>query len=174
MGYGGGMARNLRVEFEGAIHHVTVRGNNRRNLFVDDKDRVRFLDRLAEEVEIHGVRLYLFCLMSNHVHLVVETPKANVGRFMHGLQTGYAVYFNLRHNESGHLTDTRFGSKLVEGDEYLLQLSRYVHLNPVFVGTVKKLPMAERICQLRKYRWSSYPSYIGKAKEWGFVFLAAP
>ncbi|MFO7535147.1 MAG: transposase, partial [Kiritimatiellia bacterium] len=90
------MARKLRVQFEGAIYHVRLRGVDRRKLFDDDDERARFLKRLAEAVEEYGVRLYLFCLMTNHVHLLVETPKANLSVFMHKLQTAYTVYYNLR------------------------------------------------------------------------------
>lgn len=159
------MPRHLRVEFPGAIYHVTIRGNARQAIFSDDRDRERFLLRLAESVETYGVRLYLFCLMSNHVHLVLETPSANLSRFMQSLETGYTVYHNLRHGTVGHLFQGRYGAKLVEGDEYLLKLSRYVHLNPVYVGRVWKLALKERIACLRNYRWSSYRSYIGKEKE---------
>jgi putative transposase len=163
------MARLLRVEYEGAIHHVTIRGNERRALFGDDADRERFLKRLGELVDEYGVRLYLFVLMTNHVHLVLETPKGNLSRFMHNVQTGYTIYYNLRHDRAGHLMQGRFGDKLVDGDEYLLKLSRYVHLNPVWVGSMKRAAIKERIRHLRCYQWSSYPSYIGRRKRLEFV-----
>ena len=162
------MARLLRVEYPGAIYHVTIRGNNRRALFVDDKDRERFLDRLGEYGEEYGIRIYAYCLMSNHVHLVVETPEANLGRFLHRLQTAYTTYFNLRHEESGHLTQGRYGAKTVEGDEYLLHLVRYVHLNPVFVDGMREKDLPERRKALRAYRWSSYRRYLGR-REGEFV-----
>jgi len=156
------------VEYPGAIYHVTIRGNNRRALFVDDKDRERFLDRLGEYRDEYGIRVYAYCLMSNHVHLVVETPGANLGRFLHRLQTAYTTYFNLRHGETGHLTQGRYGAKAVEGDEYLLKLARYVHLNPVFVGGMRDKDLPERRKALRAYRWSSYRRYLGK-REGEFV-----
>jgi putative transposase len=162
------MARLARVEYEGAIYHVTVRGNNRRDLFRDDRDRERVLAKLAELREEFGIRLYVFCLMTNHVHFVLETPKANLGRFMHKLQTAYTIYFNKRHRESGHVTQGRYKAILVQGDEYLLKLARYVHLNPVFVAGTSQLPLRERIAILRAYRWSSYPHYAGK-QPWSFV-----
>ena len=99
--------------------------------------------------------------MTNHVHLVFETPQANLSQFMHKLETAYTVYFNLRHDECGHLMQDRFKAIPVAGDEYLLKLSRYVHLNPVHVGKFKNLELKERVAELRKYRWSSYRSYIG-------------
>jgi len=163
------MPRQLRVQFPGAIYHVTIRGNGRDDIFVNDHDRERFLRRLAESLETYGVRLYLFCLMSNHVHLVLETPRGNLSRFMQSVETGYTVYYNFRHNRTGHVLQGRYGAKLVEGNEYLLNLSRYVHLNPVFVDKSKNLPLKERIKTLRNYRWSSYPGYAGDCREYEIV-----
>jgi len=164
----------LRVQFEGAIYHVSCRmlGNWRDEqprLFVDDADRERFIERLAERVEQFEIRLYLFVCMTNHFHLVFETPRANCSRFMQSLSTAYTVYYNLRHGRHGHLLDGRYKAKLVEGDEYLLRLSRYVHLNPVQVGSLKEAPLAARIKALRAFEWSSYPSYIGRRKRLDFV-----
>lgn len=148
---------------------IGVWRSERSLLFKDDADRMRFLDSLAERVEQFHVRLYLFVLMANHVHLVFETPEANCSKFMQSLSTAYTVYFNRRHRRHGHLLDGRFKAKLVEGDDYLLALSRYVHLNPVQVGSIKSKPIEERIQALRAWRWSSYPSYIGKSKSLGFI-----
>ena len=103
------MARPLRVEYEGAIYHVTARGNDRRSIFRDDRDRQRFCDRLGDCVEAHEVRLYMFCLMANHIHLMLETPAGNLSQFMHRLQTAYSVYFNRRHQRSGHLFQGSIG-----------------------------------------------------------------
>jgi REP element-mobilizing transposase RayT len=178
------MARQLRVEFPGAIYHVTCRmvgdapplrsygGTGwppERRLFRDDADHERFLERLAERVEQFHVRLYLFVCMTNHFHLVFETPEANCSKFMQSLSTAYTVYYNLRHGRHGHLLDGRYKAKLVEGDDYLLALSRYVHLNPVQISRWKHKPIEERIKTLRAWRWSSYPSYIGKSKALDFV-----
>jgi putative transposase len=163
------MPRHLRVQFPGALYHVTARGNGRQRIFRDVRDRERFLARLGESVDTYGVRLYVFCLMVNHYHLVVETPQANLSRFMQSLETGYTVYFNLRHDSCGHLTQGRYGAKLVGGDSYLLRLARYVQLNPVFVGRTEHLPVEERIARLRRYRWSSYPSYVGESEPLDFV-----
>ena len=168
------MARQLRVEFPGAIYHVNVRmlGNWKSEanlLFEDDSDRLRFIDRLGERVAQFDIRLYLVTLMANHFHLVVETPAGNLGRFMQSLSTAYTVYFNRRHRRHGHLLDGRYKAKLVEGDEYLLALSRYVHLNPVHTTVMKQKSWEERIQHLRQYRWSSYGSYIGLRKPFEFV-----
>lgn len=163
------MARLLRVQYPGAIYHVTLRGNNRRALFRDDPARERFLERLADYTDEFQIRLYLFCLMTNHAHLLVETPQANLSAFMQRLETAYTVYFNLRHGETGHVLDNRFSARVVEGDDYLLKLSRYVHLNPVHVAPLKGLPLTERTKALRKYRWSSFRSYAGFDRPLPFV-----
>jgi len=168
------MARLLRVEYPGAIYHVTCRmvgdwQTEKTFLFKDDADHQRFVDHLAERVEQFNIRLYLFVCTTNHFHLVFETPEANCSKFMQSLSTAYTVYYNLRHNRHGHLFDGRYKAKLVEGDDYLLALSRYVHLNPVQVSSMKRKPITERIAHLRKHRWSSYPSYIGRRKALDFV-----
>ncbi len=166
------MARPQRIEYEGAVYHVTARGNERRALFVDDADRERFLRVLGESVASFEIRLYLFCLMTNHVHLVLETPRGNLSRFMHRLQTAYTVYFNHRHQRHGHLMQGLYGATVVERDAYLLRLSRYVHLNPVFTKACRSRPVRERIALLRQYRWSSFRSYIGKDRGLAWVNYA--
>lgn len=168
------MARQLRIEYPGAIYHVTCRmvgdwKTDKTYLFKDDADRERFIHRLSERVEQYHIRLYLFVLMTNHFHLVFETPEANCSKFMQSLSTAYTVYYNLRHGRHGHLLDGRFKAKLVDGDDYLLALSRYVHLNPVQIIPMKDKPIDERVDVLRDWRWSSYPSYIGKMKPLEFV-----
>ena len=163
------MARQLRVEYPGAIYHVTVRLNGKEGLFKTDGDRKYLLTRMGEATERYQVRIYLFCLMSNHFHLVVETPRGNLNGFMHGILTGYGVYFNWVHNRHGHVTQGRYGARLVSGDEYFLKLSRYVHLNPVKVAALADMARAEKVGYLRGYRWSSYPAYIGKSPRNEFV-----
>lgn len=162
------MARRPRIFIEGGLYHVTCRGNERRPIFKDDRDRRRFLERLGTSSETSRVRLYLYCLMANHVHLLVETPQGNLDRFMGSLLTGYAVYFNRRHRRAGHLMQGRYGAQVVEDNEYLLKLSRYIHLNPVQVGSIRALSLADRIQYLRRYEWSSYGTYIGRRNppEW--------
>ena len=163
------MARPQRIEYEGAVYHVTARGNERRPIFLDDADRGRFVGVLTESVAQFDVRLYLFCLMTNHIHMVAETPGANLSRFMHRLETAYTVYFNRRHDRCGHLFQGRYRASLVERQAYLLRLSRYVHLNPAFTKAVRRRPVRERIALLRQYRWSSYRSYVGKDRRLAFV-----
>ena len=163
-----GMARKLRMQFEGGIYHVTFRGNARQDIFTDDGDRQRLKERMEEAVGDFGVRMLLYCFMNNHVHLLVETPGGNLSRFMSSVLTGYTVYFNRRHKRAGHLMQGRYGSQVVEGDEYLLKLSRYIHLNPVRRMGWKQKSVAERGEYLRKYKWSSYRGYVGleKPEEW--------
>jgi len=156
-----GMARKLRIQYEGAIYHVTFRGNARREIFADDRDRERLTERLGESAEDFGVRVYGYCWMPNHGHLLVETPAANVSAFMSSVLTGYTVYHNLRHGTGGHVMQGRFGSTVVSGDAYLLRLSRYIHLNPVVTRGWRDKPFAERREALRAYEWSSYRTYIG-------------
>jgi len=163
------MARKLRIYFEGAIYHVTIRGVERRRIFDDADDRQRFLKRLGEAGEENGVRLYLFCLMTNHAHLLVETPRANLSAYMHQLQTAYTVYYNRRHRRTGHLMQGRFGAQVVEGDEYLLKLSRYIHLNPVNIRSLIDQPLNRRRAELRAYPWSSYQGYAGLAEAEKFI-----
>ncbi len=167
------MARALRIEYSGAIYHVTCRlvgswKEGDRDLFRDNADRQRFLDSLATRVEAFSVVLHQYVLMRNHFHLVVETPRGNCSAFMQSLLTSYTVYFNLRHQRHGHLFDGRYKAKLVEGDAYLLNLSRYVHLNPVRISSTKDSPM-EMLKRLHGYRWSSYLQYINQSKRVEFV-----
>ena len=163
------MARPIRIEYEGAVYHVTIRGNNRKALFSTDADRERFVSCLSDSVERYGVRLYLYCLMLNHAHFVLETPRANLSRFMQRFQTAYTVYYNRRHRRSGHLMQGRFGASIVDEDRYILKLSRYVHLNPVFIRAHKSKSIAERTSILHNHKWSSYLGYIGKTKKEDFV-----
>ncbi len=161
------------MEFPGAIYHVTVRMvgswvQDRLRLFCDRADYERLIERLAERVDDFDIRLYQFCLMANHFHLVLETPRGNLCRFMHSLTTAYGTYYNLRHGRYGPVTG-RYKAKLVQADGYLLALTRYVHLNPVCIGAMRAEPMAERVRSLRRYEWSTYRSYIARTKALDFV-----
>ncbi|HOU21510.1 MAG TPA: transposase [Kiritimatiellia bacterium] len=157
------MGRKRRVEYEGAIYHVTQRGAGRGLIFMDDADRRRFMENLDWAVGQDGIRLYLYCLMPNHLHLLVETPQGNLSRFMHRLQTAYTLYFNLRHDRTGHLVQGRYGAVLVKGDRYLLNLSRYIHLNPVAHEPAAQRSNRQRLARLNEYIWSSFRSYSGLA-----------
>jgi REP element-mobilizing transposase RayT len=155
------MPRPVRVQFAGAVYHVMARGNERREIFRDDKDRRRFLETLGDAVERFGVLVHAYCLMPNHYHLVVETPRANLSQAMAWLQTTYTVGFNRRHRRSGHLFQGRYKSHLVEADAYAQELVRYLHLNPVRPRSRQARISAERIRELNRYRWSSHREYAG-------------
>lgn len=153
------MVRPLRIEYPNAWYHVTCRGVERSDIFRDDKDRSRFLMALKESVELFNVEVHCYVLMSNHFHFFLKTPDANLGRFMQRFNTAYTTYFNLRHHRVGHLYQGRYKSILVEADEYLLELSRYIHLNPVRIKKCQELSLEEKSKLLRDYHWSSLPGY---------------
>lgn len=150
------MARPARIEFEGAFYHVMNRGNASEIIFIDNKDRNKFYEILGNVEKKHGIIIYSFVLMSNHYHVLLETPFSNLSRAIQQLNGSYALYFNRRYRKPGHLFQGRFKAMLVDKEAYLLELSRYIHLNPYRAGIVK---MPE------KYKWSSLPAYHkGKAK----------
>src|SRR5262245_18445849 len=148
------MARPLRVEFAGADYHVIARGNDRRALFRDDRDRRRFLDTLAEAVAQFGLRLQAYCLMYNHYHLLLGTPQANLSRAVGWLQATYTARFNARHRRRGHLFQGRFKAQLVESDEYGRWLVEYIHLNPVRPRQKNRPVPPDQMAQLDAYAWS--------------------
>lgn len=163
------MARPLRLEFEGALYHLLGRGNARQRIFASENDRVEFLKLLEASASRFQATIHGFVLMGNHFHLLAQTGQANLSRWMHWLLVSYTVYFNWRHGRSGHLFQGRYKSFLVEGGEYLLGLSRYLHLNPVRGAVVGAGTPAERRERLREYRWSSYRGYAGLEKSSIFV-----
>jgi REP element-mobilizing transposase RayT len=163
------MARKPRVFIEGGIYHITCRGNDRRNIFKGMRTAFAFWSVWERVRKRTGFVLYLFCLMTNHVHLLAETPHGNLDRFMGSLLTGYTVYYNRRHNRSGHLMQGRYGAQVVEGTDYLLKLSRYIHLNPVHVKDWEDRALGERLNYLRSYPWSSFREYAGLANACGFL-----
>ncbi|MDD2710311.1 MAG: transposase [Verrucomicrobiae bacterium] len=163
------MARPIRIEFEGAIYHITARGNERRAIFHTELDRSIFLTTLAEMVERFAVILYGYCLMGNHYHLILETPRGNLSRALGWLQTTYTVRFNRRHHRNGHLFQGRFKAHLVEADEHARALVEYVHLNPVRMELEPGDPLPpERESKLTFYPWSSHRAYAGldRAPKW--------
>ena len=163
------MARPLRVEFEGAIYHLCARGNDRQRIFRSEGERVLFLELLEKSAQRFAVAILCFLLMDNHFHLVAQTRRANLVRWMHWLMVSYTVFFNRRHRRSGHLFQGRYKSFLVEEGEYLLGLSRYLHLNPVRGESLGRGTPGERRTRLRAFAWSSYRGYAGLAKPFAFV-----
>ena len=162
------MARRSRIQYPGALYHVFNRGIDRRDLFWDDRDLTYFLDSVALGVERFHVEIHACGLMNNHYHLLVGTPLGNISHFMQSVQTRYAGHFNMRHGRSGYVFQGPYGAKLVEGDEYLLTMSRYIHLNAVRLDRNKDRPLKDVADDLRAYPWSSYREYIGLArrKDW--------
>ncbi len=150
------MARPLRIEFEGAAYHVTARGNERRNIFFSKTDYVKFLQYLSEAKKKFNINLHCYVLMSNHYHLLIETPNANLSRAMHYINGSYTTYINIKRQRNGHLFQGRYKSILVEKNNYLLELSRYIHLNPVRANMVEKP---------EDYPHSSYSLYISRNKN---------
>jgi putative transposase len=146
------MARPLRIEFAGAIYHITSRGNARADVYLDEVDRHVFLAILAQCCQKHHWRCHAYCLMPNHYHLLVETVEATLSRGMHFLNGVYTQTFNKRHERVGHVFQGRFKSVLVERDAYLLELSRYIVLNPV---------RALMVNEPEQWQWSSYRATAG-------------
>jgi putative transposase len=148
------MSRPLRLEFPNALYHVTARGDRREDIFEDDEDRLAFLQILAQVVSQFNWLCYAYCLMDNHYHLLIQTPDGNLSKGMRQLNGVYTQASNRRHKRVGHLFQGRFKAILVDSDSYLLELARYIVLNPVRARMVKH---AER------WPWSSYRASVGLA-----------
>ncbi len=159
-GYGRRMPRPPRLQVPGATYHVTTRGNRKQEIFTDAHDRLRFLQLLEEVVEILGWRCHTYCLMTNHYHLLVQTPEPDISQGMHRLNGVYAKWFNWRHGYEGHLFERRFHDELVEGHAHLLELTRYIVLNPVRAGIARFAGT---------WRWSSYDATVGKRQQPPFL-----
>ena len=150
------MARPLRIEYEGALYHVTARGNERRRIYYSQSDYEKFKDYLKEAQEKYGYVLHCYVLMNNHYHLILETPEANLSRVMHYINGSYTNYINIKRKRSGHLFQGRYKAILIDRDRYLLELSRYVHLNPIRAAIAAKP---------EDYVHSSYRSFVTRSKE---------
>lgn len=148
------MVRPLRIEYAGAVYHVTSRGDRREPIAKDDTDRALFLDVVGQALERFDAQAWAYCLMGNHYHLVLHTREANLSRLMRQINGVYTQSFNRRHSLTGHLFQGRFKAILVDSDSYLLEVCRYVDLNPVRARMVKR-PDA--------YAWSSYRALTGLA-----------
>lgn len=146
------MSRPLRIDYQGAYYHITTRGVGRQNIFFEESDRQIFLEILKKLSKRWGLIIHGYCLMSNHYHLEVEVPEGNLSRSMQWLNQVYAGHVNRTRDRVGHLFQGRFKSVLVEAETYLHVLTRYIHLNPVRAGIVKRPS---------EYKWSSYRIYLG-------------
>jgi len=163
------MPRPPRIEYAGAVYHVTSRGNGRKVIFHTKSDRERFLEQLQDNLTTYDVVLYAFVLMTNHYHLLLRTRQANLSRFAQRLNTSYGLYYRYKHDEPGHVFQGRYTAKLVDGDEYFLRLTRYLHLNPIKTKAIKSLPAAEQVRRLESYPWSSYPGYVNDINKLSWV-----
>ena len=152
------MARPLRIEYDGALYHVTSRGNDRKSIFKDDGDRELLLHTLAQVNERFHWICHAYCLMNNHYHLIIETPDGNLSKGMRQLNGVYTQTFNKRHSRVGHVFQGRFKAILVQKDSHFLEVCRYVVLNPV---------RAKMISHPRQWKWSSYHATAGGAKVGG-------
>ena len=155
------MPRQPRLDAPGALHHVMGRGIERTNIFRVDRDRDDFVDRLAKQCLDGNLIVYAWCLLSNHFPLLVRTGREPISRSMKKLLTGYVVNFNLRHKRTGHLFQNRYKSIICEDDPYLLELTRYIHLNPLRAGMVGNLE------GLNNFRWAGHSVIMGRVdRKW--------
>lgn len=158
------MARPLRLEFPGALYHITARGNAQQSIFLDDTDRQKFLRLLGREIQQQHWRCYGYCLMGNHYHLVIETPEGNLSHGLKRLHGTYTQWFNRRHQRVGHVLQGRFKSLLVDKESYLQELCRYVVLNPV---------RANMVSEAGAWAWSSYRAIVGTQEVPDWLDVAA-
>jgi len=150
------MARPLRMDYPDTFYHVLSRGNEKRDIYYDEKDYLRFLDTLEKTVERFKLEVHAYVLMKNHYHLLIRTKEANLSRAIQWLGVSYSVWFNRRHERSGHLFQGRFKSFLIENDRYFTAMCLYIHGNPLRAGIVRRL---------WDYPWSSYRAYADRRYE---------
>jgi len=150
------MARPLRIEYPDAIYHVISRGIRKDNIYYENKDKDKFLYKLKETKEKYNLKIFSYCLMVNHYHLLIRTPKSNLTKAMHYLNASYTNWFKSKHEIVGPIFQGRYKSILVEDESYLLTLSSYIHLNPLRAGMVE---------YLKDYKYNSYNEYINKTEN---------
>ena len=154
------MSRKPRIQFPGALYHVMSRGNRKDKIFMDDDDRYDFIEKFTGVISQFGWECYAYCLLDNHYHLLVKTPQANISEGMHKLLNDYCKRFNWKHGQVGHVMQGRFGSPLVEKEEHLMEIVKYIALNPVKASLVSKP---------EQWKWNSYPAIAGFAPAPGFL-----
>lgn len=153
------MPRHARIDIPGLLHHVIVRGIEKRPIFIDDQDREEFLSRLSLLLKETSTDCFAWALLDSHFHLLLKPPTVKLAHFMRRLLTGYAVVFNLRHGRAGHLFQNRYKSIVCDGDSYLLELVRYIHLNPIRAGIVATLE------DLAGYPWCGQGELLGRSSR---------
>lgn len=149
------MPGRQRNQIETGVYHIMLRGNERKNIFSDEEDKQRVTDALLKVRNDGGFKLYAYCIMDNHLHLVIEEETERIARIVKRVGTSYAYYYNHKHQRVGHVFQDRFKSEGIKNDAQLLEVIRYVHNNPVKAGMVS---------YAESYLWSSYTAYRGKAK----------
>lgn len=156
------MARPLRIEFADACYHVINRGNFRHAVFAEERDRQLFMDKLETFLEPYRIRVRAWCVQVNHFHLFLQTAEPNLGRFMQAFLTSFTVSYNRRHTTSGHVFQGRYKAFLVEDESrHCDEVSRYIHLNPACIPSVRDAPFGQRRCVVRECLWTSYASILG-------------
>ncbi len=150
------MSRPLRIEYKDAIYHIMNRGRRREDIFLDDGDRYLFLSVLTETVKLFHIKIYSYCLMPNHYHLLICTPEANISRAMRHINGVYTQKINKKHKLEGTLFKGRYKSILIDGDSYFMECVRYIHRNPIKAGLEQAFGL---------YKWTSHKYYINKKKR---------
>ena len=150
------MPRSARIDIAGVLQHVMIRGIERRDIVLDDRDRLDFVERLSQLLLKTRTDCLAWCLLSNHAHILLRPTRGALSEMMQRLLTGYAVVFNLRHHRSGHLFQNRFKSIVCEEDSYLLELVRYIHLNPIRASLVTSMD------KLDTFKWSGHAGLMGQ------------
>ena len=163
------MARPLRIQYPGAYYHVTCRGNERKEIFLNAHDDKVFLEKLSLSLDIYNVSLLTYVCMSNHFHMLVTTPEGNLSEFMHHFNICYTSAFNRRHQRVGHLYQGRYKAFLIDADDYLLAVSRYIHLNPIRTKSFSNKTNKDKWDALTRYKRSSLSGYLSLGKRIDFV-----
>jgi REP element-mobilizing transposase RayT len=150
------MPRQARVKGEYCIYHIIQRGNERKDIFFSDKDRERYLEIVRRMKDRYNFVMYAYCLMTNHTHLLINDNGNDISKIIQSINISYVQYINRCYRRCGHLFQDRFKSEIVDNDSYLLQVSKYIHNNPVKAGLIR---------EPRQYKWSSYTAYIGRNQD---------
>ncbi|MDF2613481.1 MAG: transposase IS200-family protein [Clostridia bacterium] len=154
------MPRRAREKCEHSIYHIMVRGNNKQDIFLDEQDKIQYLRRLKRYKERYKVEIYAYCLMTNHIHLLIYDNGQDISKVIQGLNLSYVIYFNKKYGRCGHLFQDRFNSIMVKRDSYFIEVSKYIHLNPV---------KANMVGASADYKWSSSSVYLGCQDPYNIV-----
>lgn len=149
------MPRTARKKSKTGIYHIVLRGINRQTIFEDEEDAEKFLQTVKDYKNKSGYKIYAYCLMGNHIHLLIKEEKEELGIIMRRIGASYVYWYNWKYNRKGHLFQDRYKSEVVEDEKYLLNVIRYIHQNPLKANIVK---------DISEYKWSSYLEYLGKSK----------